>query len=138
MHNEYHVWFGIHDFECSPDELTKQLGIKPTRTKIKGEYRTVGKKKPRKMLNKENQWFLDSVLPRDVTIEEQLKHLVGKIKPHKQKLIEITKKYYTEFGCAIYHYEVNPGIHLDNNLLKEIAELNARIDLDIYCLTEGA
>lgn len=134
LKNEYHVWFGIYDFDCSPDELTSELGIKPTETRIKGEIRLIGKVK-HKRINKENAWILKSELPQNTPIEKHIEHLLSKITPHKEKFIKVTNKYYTEFGCAPYYYESNPGIHLDNNLLKEIADLNAKIDIDIYCLS---
>ena len=52
LNDEYHVLFGIHGFECLPDELTEQLEINPTETRVKGEYRTFGKGKfERKRLN---------------------------------------------------------------------------------------
>jgi len=135
LKNEYHAWLLVRSFEFHPKEITKQLGLEPTDIKVKGEYRIVGKKKPHKMLNKENLWILDSELPRNIPIEKHLEHLVNKIKPYKQNFIKIANQYSLELTCAIYYYEANPGINLDKNILKELAELNIELGLDIYCLT---
>lgn len=134
LKNKHYAWLLISDFDLNPDEITSQLGIEPTKTRVKGEYRLAGKKKPNQMINTSNQWILDSELPNNISIEKQIHFLLEKIRPHKQKFQEITKKYYTEFSCALYFYDANPGIHVDSSLLKELAELNVKLDLDIYCL----
>ncbi len=134
LENKYHAWILIRGFDVHPKEITRQIGLEPTDIEIKGEYRFVGKKKPHKMLNKENHWVLDSGLSREVSIEKQLEHLLNKIKPYKKNFTEISKKYELQLNCAIYYYEANPGINLDNNILKEITELNVGLGLDIYCL----
>jgi hypothetical protein len=134
LKNEYHAWLLVSNFDFNPEEITKQLGIEPTNVKIKGEYRVVGKKTPRKILNKENLWILDSELPRNIPIEKHIEHLLDKIKPYKQNFIEIAKQYSLQLTGAIYYYEANPGINLDKKILKEITDLNVELGLDIYCL----
>ncbi len=52
--NRYYAWILVSDFECHPDEITAQLGINPTKIKVKGEYKIVGKKNPKKILIKKN------------------------------------------------------------------------------------
>ncbi len=134
LKNTYHVWFSLYGFDSHPDEITKQLGTEPTEIKVKGEFRTVGKKKPVRMLNKENIWILDSGLPRKIPVEKQLENLLDNIRPYKQNFIKIVDKYSAELNCAVYYYEANPGINLDKKILKEITELNLPLGLDIYCL----
>lgn len=136
LKNRYYAWFLITDFESRPDEITKQLGLVPTKTRIKGEYRVVGKKKPHKLQNKESQWILDSELHNNIPIEKHLEHLLKKVRPYKQNFVNIAKKYSLKLNCAIYYYEANPGISLANNILKEIAELNISLYFDIYCLDD--
>src|SRR5579862_9458927 len=118
--NRYHVWFAIYDFECHPDEITKQIGIKPTEIRIKGETRLIGKIK-HKVTNKESSWRLESELAHTIETEKHIENILTKLRPYKQNLLKVTEKYYTEFGCASYYYEANPGIHINNNLVKEIA-----------------
>ncbi len=135
LKNEYIAWFGLFGFECLPEKITEKLGIEPTETRRKDEYRTIGKgKHERKRINKENAWLLKSELSRSVPIEKHIEHLLNKIKPYKQNFIEIAKQYSFELTAAIYYYEVNPGINLESKILKEIAELNMELGLDIYCL----
>ncbi len=134
LKNRYHAYIIVSGFESHPDEITKQVRVEPTETRVKGEFRTIGKKKPHKMLNKRNSWILESRLPRTAPIEKQIEQLLDKIKPFKQSFIEISKKYSLELTCAIYYYEANPGINLKKSTLKEIGELNLGVGLDIYCL----
>jgi hypothetical protein len=135
LENKYFAWFILFGFEGSPDEITKQLGVEPTETRIKGEHRTIGKgKHAQERLNKENAWLLKSELSRDVPIEKHLEHLMNKIKPHKQNFIDVAKKYELQFNCAVYYYEANPGISLESNIMKEISELDIPLYFDIYCM----
>lgn len=131
---ENQVKYAIYDFECSPDELTMQLGLEPTETYIKGETRLVGKIK-HKVINKENAWVLKSTLSVNSSVEEHILHLLKIIEPYEERFLKIANKYYTEFSCGIHFYEVNPGIQFDEKIIKKIARLNARIDLDMYCMS---
>jgi hypothetical protein len=134
LENRYHVWLLIHSFECPPDEITEQLGLMPTKTRVKGEYRTVGKKKPIKLLNKESSWIMESELSNATPLEEQIQELLKKILPQEQNISALLKKYKVELNCAIYYYEANPGINLEQNLLMELSQLNIPLYFDIYCL----
>lgn len=130
---ENQVKYAIYDFECSSEELTKQLGLEPTESHIKGEARLVGKIK-HKVISKENTWILKSSLSVNSSVEEHILHLLKIIEPFEESFTKIAEKYYTEFSCGIHFYEVNPGIHIDNAIVRRIARLNARIDLDMYCM----
>lgn len=135
LKNEYKAWFILFGFEESPDEITKQLGVTPTETRIKGEYRNISKGKHEiKRLNKENAWLLKSELSNSVPIEKHLEHLINNIKPYKQNFIDVAKRYKLQFNCAMYYYEANPGISLESNIMKEISELNIPLYFDIYCM----
>lgn len=136
--NEYHAWFLVRDFESHPKEITDQLGIEPTDIKVKGEYKLIGKKNPQKIINRENLWILDSELSKKSSLEDHLKQLLNKVKPYRQNFIELAQKYKLELNCAVYYYEANPGIFLESDIIKEVSELNASLNLDIYCLGGAA
>ncbi len=131
------VSFKIYEFECASEELTKQLGISPTEVRVKGETRLVGKSNQSRIINKENIWILKSDLPLAARVEDHIANILNKMSSHEEQFIKVTNKFYTEFSCGLYFYETNPGIHLDNNLLKKLALLNTRIDLDMYCMGEA-
>lgn len=135
LDNKCHVSFCIYDFESSPEEITKQLGLYPSETILKGELQRIGKDKHsigRK--NKQNGWILSSELPLNSSVEDHLENLINKLKPYKEKIKEITSQYYSEFSCAPYYHETNPGFQLSNSILKEISDLGSVLDFDVYCL----
>ncbi|MDO8577166.1 MAG: DUF4279 domain-containing protein [Candidatus Daviesbacteria bacterium] len=88
---EISVSLWISGFEDSPDDITKQLGIRPTETRIKGEERWVSKKATKPMINKENAWILRSELPQSVEPDKHLESILVKIRPHKDKFVELAK-----------------------------------------------
>ncbi len=134
LKNESTAWLNIIGFDMNPDEITKEVGVNPTKTRIKGEYRTVGTKTPRKIINKENQWILESSLSRKLPLEKHLEHLLDKIKFHKDSFKYLTKSCTVELNSALYYYEANPGLSFETELLKEIADFDISLNLDIYCL----
>lgn len=127
--NKTIVWFAIYDFDCSPTELTGRLGLQPSEMWLKGDLKPFGKSGVKV---KQNTWKLKSSLSSQEPVEKHLAFLINQLKPIKSELNKITSKYYAEFGCAIYFMENNPGIHIDKNIIKEIAKLDAELDLDMY------
>lgn len=127
----------IAGFDSSPDEITKKLGIEPTETLIKGDYRFFGKGKHLiKKLNKQNAWILKSPLSQKVKPDRHLEHILNIIQSKKQRFIEIFNKYDSRISLAIYWDYCNPGITLDKKILKELAELNIEVGFDTYYLGE--
>ena len=124
----------INGFECSPEEITRQLGVQPSETRIKGEKRFVSKKAKAPMINKENSWRLKSELPQTVEPDKHLEFLLKQLNPHKKAFLELTKKYETIISFGIDWNYCNPGITLDKSLLIELAELNVEVDFDMYYL----
>jgi hypothetical protein len=132
--NEHTAWIHISGFDVPPDEITEKLGVEPTEVRVKGEERIVGKVSPKIIVNRENLWTLKSGLPKSAPLEKHVESLLKVIVPSKKNFIEISKECEVQFNCAVYYYEANPGISLEKNILKEIAEFNLPLYLDIYCL----
>ncbi len=126
-----YAWFAIYNFDCKPDEISEKLGIKSTETWLKGDNKPFGKGKIR---IRENIWKLKSTVDVKEPIEKQLQELINILRPVKDIVKSFSKKYYTEFGCAIYLNDYNSGVHLDKVIITEITDLGAELDFDIYSL----
>ncbi len=120
-------------FDCDPEEITKILGILPTKTWIVGDLigRTI-------LHRKENAWVLKSQLQKNADLESHIKDVLARLQPSWQKVVELCSKYDSEISCVIYSVESQgEAIHFDKEILKSVFELNAEIDVDYYCLYES-
>lgn len=130
--NEISVAFTLTDFDCDPEEITARVGITPTKTWIMGDF--INKKKTIKY--EYNGWKVHSKLDKEADLESHIISVLAQLKPGWQSLVKISQSYYTEISCAIYLYSDNqlPAIHFNQEILQQIAELNAEIDIDLYNL----
>lgn len=126
------------DFDCTPDELTRQLGLEPTETALKGQEYYVGPE--HKKIWPWNFWMHQVVIKKNGHwIGDQIDDFIDNIiKPRQEKIKEITLTCDSEFSIVQYIYEgCNPGLHFDNDRLKIITDIGAEIDADIYVLANG-
>jgi hypothetical protein len=133
MKTEIKASLGFTDFPMSPQDLTKELGIEPTNSWRTGEIGTMSK-----LPMKNNGWELGSGLELSRDFESHLKALLDKIRPYKENFIDAGKKYPAILSCIVYIYgQDRPFVGFESTSVKELAELNATIDIDLYILTSS-
>lgn len=131
MQPKFHVSLIILDDKDVdlPEEVVKQTGISPSTSWHKGEV-----KPGTSMQYSDNGWELKSSLPLESSLVDHINFLLSAVRPVQEQLLSLTKKYYSILSCAIYFGEESPEVHLDNELLRQIGELNLKFDLDLYCI----
>ncbi len=113
----------------TPDDVTSAVGIRPTDTWRFGE--SIQKTK---LKRKHDGWRLSIASEESLHLEVQVKSILSKLQPYTTQFRDVCQKLKlnTEISCAIYVKEDQaPSIHLDHDVLKRVAELNAEIDIDI-------
>ncbi len=133
---EIKVSLWISGFECSPENITKQLAVQPTEVRIKGGEKWYGGKQKIPMINKENAWILRSELSQSVDPDKHLENILQKIRINKEKFLSLTRKYDSRISFGIFWNYCNPAITLDKALLKELAGLDIKVGFDMYYLGE--
>jgi Domain of unknown function (DUF4279) len=130
MNNEISVSFTLTGLDLDPEQITKLLKISPTNTWRLGDL--IGKSILR---CKHNGWRLNSELENSADLENHIEYLLKTLQQSWQTLVEICSQYDAEISCVIYSYEAQgPAIHFDKEIIQCVAELNAEIDVDYYCL----
>lgn len=128
MRSEIRVYFLIRGFPGFPEALTAELGVQPTHTWRKGDPLQFGKGTYR-----DNGWEINSGLGESTDLKTQVKNLLDRIAPVKEKFIEVSKKYSLDLTCVIRSYGGDrPAIPFDREIIKELAVLNTSIDIDLY------
>lgn len=132
MRPKVYVSLKIIDETCLPEEITRYIGIPPSVIWHKGETRS-----NTHLLEKDNGWELKSMLPQESSLAEHVNYLLELMEPARAQLEEITREYYSLLACVIYFDNEMPEIHFDSDVIKRLAALNLRLDIDLYCLDEG-
>ncbi len=134
MNYKIFVAFMLMGFESAPEEITEKVGITPSETWKTGDFVT----KKSVMRHQSNGWQLNSQLEKTAELEDHIQSVLEQLKPSWQSFIEISIDCYVEISCAIYLYSDNqlPAIHFNKEIVQQIAELNADIDIDLYNLTD--
>jgi hypothetical protein len=117
--------------ELSPEEISRKLRQQPDRSWNKG---TADPKVSRNM-SKFNAWILNSGLPKDARIEDQVAALLEKVRPVGKEILEISANETVDFSCVVYS-DAEPPIYFDNKTLGAIASLGANLDVDLYLQTK--
>lgn len=126
----------IDRFEISCEEITRIIGIKPD------DCRGIGTKyisnlDKKEHISKTSYWRLDSGIGPEKELEDIFKGLLNKLRPYKKRIIPICKKYSAYFNIIIHIYgNFYPAIDWDKDILKEIAEYNASMGIDLSVFSE--
>jgi hypothetical protein len=115
-------------FTRDPTEITAIAGIEASKTWRAGDpiERSVRKYDG-------NGWRVSALVPVTV-VEEGVAELLDRLRPHWAKLCELSVESRVELGVVIYADSEMPSIHFRSDQIQRLAELSAKIDVDVYCL----
>jgi hypothetical protein len=139
INDHYTVSFELYDFSFPASDISEKLNLQPTSKQTKGDpikHRATGKTL---RYAETGSWSLDSSLSRSTSVEDQCLQLLESLRSHKGKLIEYVM---SGLRCtvAVGGYTNDPagkiGVNLSSEVVKEIAEYGAEIDIDIYANSE--
>ncbi|MCF8373311.1 MAG: DUF4279 domain-containing protein [Bacteroidales bacterium] len=134
--NQNHVILRFIDFDFDPNDITKKLGLKPLSIARQGEEYFVGHKRIRKIWEF-NHWDYELKTNTNDFIGDTVDQFFNEIiSPRLDEIKEISQKSKTTRLIIVQYYYSgpNPGYGFEKEQVKILAEINAEIDMDIYCL----
>ncbi|PIT09029.1 DUF4279 domain-containing protein [Snodgrassella alvi] len=123
------VEFAMCGEEFNPDEVTKLLGILPTKTRIKGSM-TDAQYHPAI----ETTWSLRNYENSINDLDQQLCQIINGLKDKTEILLKLKKEYnlYYMFIIVAYIYnDIESDIYLKRNTLDFISLLDAKLTIEI-------
>ncbi len=131
--NEGRVYFSLDGDELEPDLITELLGIKPTKTSLKGSV--IAGKMPT-----ENSWELSTAQLVDeyIDIYEMSAQLISSLIPKRDLIIEAVNKFSARprlqvvLTFSINEEHSTPAIGFDTTMIEFLAYIGAYIDVDTY------
>ncbi len=121
--------FTLAGTHIDPADVTRTIGILPTKTWRLGEY--VGGSR---IQMKFDGWMLSSGVSMSVDLGMQVRSLLDRLLEAKSKILEAQKDFQltAEVCCIVYVEGGTPSIHFDLKTLSDMAELRAELDFDLY------
>jgi hypothetical protein len=78
-----------------------------------------------------NGWILNSGREKTVSLEEQIRALLDRLEPIKEKIRDALAEDIVEVSCVIYAGSV-PALNFDSRVVTDISYLGASLDIDLY------
>jgi hypothetical protein len=129
VRSEHSASFTLTGFTCLPDEVTRALGITPSKTWTRGD--AISHKAT--IRYKQNGWRLDSPLDKQVPLLHHVQHLIGELRGNWQTVRLFSNQHEAEFSCVVRIYDgARPEVSFDSSTIESIAELSADLDIDLY------
>lgn len=130
INNHLFATFILRGKGLNPHEVTDSLGINPSKSFKRGDWRTETERWTR------NFWSLtsqDEVQSDDLSTH--LEWLLNQFEPVNNTLIEILKRngVESEISCFWIFPTEHEGLELSSELLSRIASLGVKLNFDIYC-----
>ena len=125
--------FKLTGADFDPDEVTRRVGLEPTRTWRAGDIR-----RPGATAAKISCWSLYTDLEQTWDTDRHIAQVIDLLRPHIQSINAVRKelRLEAEFACVLYIRSKRPALHFDRAILDVVDALDAEIDVDIYVLPE--
>ena len=125
-----HAYLLVVTDRYSLEEITKMIGLKPTRTERMGQIRQRSKNAA-----KENTWVFEPYKDLPDELERKLQTLLDYLLPHKQAIRQLASQCYCAIHLAYYAYSGYGslrGCHFDALFIQQINDLGVEMDFDLY------
>ena len=122
------LYLAVSSVDLTSREITAMLGLRPHKTRQKGDLIGAGPKR-----YQEHLWTYRPSLPEPLGFEMKLAHLLRELSSRSEQLRLMQKSCDMSVSVAYYDYAGSPsGWHLDLEMLKGLFSLNLEIDVDLY------
>jgi hypothetical protein len=112
----------------SPDEITRLLGVAPTRVWRLGEPI-----QGTALRAKHNGWCFAQQLAEDASLADRARSLLVELLPRAKTITRICSEFDLdcELACVAYVTDHVPELNFDSEIISGLAELKAILDIDI-------
>jgi hypothetical protein len=130
----YKISLIVHSFECDPDDISRSMGIRPTRFWRRGDHVLPGATN----VHHENGWQLKTPAVLDaLSLDEAITRFLDGMPGLTQKLAAITERHERLVECVVESRDRDAVLCLSSAAVTRIAALGAAVDIDYYDFTDA-
>jgi hypothetical protein len=127
--NTAYAYLSIDEFFCPVDELTKRVGLQPTKAWQVGDIFP-----PVPVPRKFSAWHLKSRLSSSEEVERHVLDVLDQIRGREAVFRDLSREFCVRMQCVGYYSDYNPGFRLESDVVRRVAECGMMLDLDAYHL----
>ena len=134
--NQINITLYFYDFDMAPSEITEEINLTPTSIGIKGEHYTISPHNQIDRIRTQSHWEYEWELHTNEFIGDIVDKYINEIIfPRINKIASLAKASSVQFQVVQYYYTgCNPTLCIGKPFVKILAEIDASISIDIYCL----
>jgi hypothetical protein len=110
----------------APDDVTRRVGVTPTKTATEGDAITTTSK------NRPCSLWAPFAFGSAAPLEEQVKDVPDQLDANRVALGELSRELGGTMQLVGYFRDVNSGVHFDLEVVRRLAEYGLCIDCDFY------
>jgi hypothetical protein len=121
----------LRDFDGSPDEITRILGISPSTSGARGDPERTRSGQITSRLYRHSFWIIRSTLPSSATFEQHVRALLDAVEPITKRLREIGPPTLNQIYCSVIPDGAVPMFELQNETLLRLADTGCGLVIDV-------
>lgn len=114
-------------------DLPTTLGLTPVRVWKVGDPRTTPKNTPLVGTYRESYCCMNIETDADATLPNSITATIEKLRPHTTKIDSLCATGGTFLLNVGWHSSFNTGENFEVRLLRELADMNVSLGIDVYC-----
>jgi hypothetical protein len=118
--------FRICDEILNLEEIERTLGLKATRSHLKGQLSLSN------VVYRESLWALKSPLNKSESLDKHLAWLLDRLEPRLQEVRALSRLHRLDFFCGFGSVNGQGGFNLDGAILERIAQFGISLGIDLY------
>jgi hypothetical protein len=126
------VRFKISSATLSAAEIQARTGLAPDESWKVGDARGAFG-----AVERQHGFVLESKVRMQDSLDDHIKAMLKRLAPHAQKIGALVNEAKIELSCMV-HRKVAPALKFERDDLRWLGVMGARLDIDIYILTDHA
>ena len=114
-----------------PDEITRLLGKRPTKSERKGDKR-IGRVTGNESTVRTGSWRLEATIQSPGNFDEQIREILADLTDDFAVWLDLTSNYHADIFCGVFMSSSNDGISLGSKTMLLLGERGLTIGFDIY------
>ncbi|HET6614709.1 MAG TPA: DUF4279 domain-containing protein [Dehalococcoidia bacterium] len=124
---EIRVFLDVSGYEGEADEISKLVGLRPTRIRKRGERILESV-----MSQKRNRWILDGEPTSNPDLGAAVKALMRQVAPFASRFSSLPTNVDVQLYCVIHDVDRSVTLSIDPESVQLAASIGARLSIDYY------
>lgn len=119
--------------DLEPDEITRILGTRPTKSRAKGKvWVTANTDREFSAKAHRGQWHLETSVREPADLDGQVQELLGALTQDLEVWAALARRFRVDLFCGLFMKSTNEGATLSPETLAALGNRGIKLSLDVY------